>query len=314
MIRWTGMNLKSCPACSSTHIGPAGKRKDGATVSRCFECGIGFLNPMPTNAEIQGFYDDYFARTDGIGYENYPRRLGTDYLDYFIWDTISSLRNPRGCSVLDVGCAFGSRVAFLQKRGMKATGVDISAEAVEHGKKRWNLDLHVGKFEDFEHEGKFDFITMIDFIEHVPVPDLWTRKIRNISNEGCVLLIHAPDFDHYSRIGERWIGYSKSYEHVLYYNRQSIKSILSTNGFSVLAERSLNLAGKTIDQTGVGNGSRSDILARTTTGLRKYRVFQNRINQIRGFAGDVLRGITWRKIMTSSSPYDSLFVIARKNP
>jgi 2-polyprenyl-3-methyl-5-hydroxy-6-metoxy-1,4-benzoquinol methylase len=314
MDGWTGVNLKSCPACSSTRFEPAGRRKDGATVSRCSECGIGFLNPMPTDAEIQGFYHDYFARKDGIGYENYSRRLGTDYLDYLIWDTISSLRNPRGCSVLDVGCAFGSRVAFLRKGGMKATGVDVSTEAVEHGKKNWNLDLHVGKFEDFEFEGKFDFITMIDFIEHVPVPDLWARKMKKISNEGCVLLIHTPDFDYYSRVGERWVGYSKSYEHVLYYNRQSIRSLLSTNGFSVLAEMSLNLAGETMDRLEIGNESKSDILTRTTTGLRKLGLRQNRIDQIRGFAGDVLRGIRWRKILTTSSPYDSLFVIARKNP
>ncbi len=70
-MTWIGNVVRECPVCSSSDFINAGKRKDSAKVSKCRNCGVGFLNPMPTDREIQEMYSDYYARNDGIGYSGY---------------------------------------------------------------------------------------------------------------------------------------------------------------------------------------------------------------------------------------------------
>ena len=128
-MEWEGVLLERCLQCSSALIAPAGKRGDGAPVSQCSDCGLGFLNPMPTSGEIQGMYSRYYSRDDGIGYEAYGMDSFATSIDYVLLEVLKGLRHSKGDSVLDVGCAFGGRVAYFRKMGFIASVVDISAEA-----------------------------------------------------------------------------------------------------------------------------------------------------------------------------------------
>jgi hypothetical protein len=104
----------------------------------------------------------------------------------------------------------------------------------------WGIDIHLGRFEEFPSTKPFDIVTMIDFIEHLPSPEPWILKAKELTHASSSLVILTPDFDCYRAYGERWTGYNQSYEHVLFYSRRSLGSLLERHGFRVRGSLSLS--------------------------------------------------------------------------
>lgn len=299
-LDWKGRSVTKCPSCSSTDLASAGARKDQAIVSRCVDCGLGFLNPMPTEDEIALMYSGYFSREDGTGYADYKIDWRGTGLDRLLWDVIE--RNHTGPrSVLDVGCAFGSRVMYLKKRGLRATGVDISREAVDCGCGK-GLDLHACRFEDFNSDATFDVVTMIDFVEHLNLPGTWAAKLESLTHRNSLVAILTPDFDCYFDYGERWIGYNLSFEHLLFFNRKSLASVLERFGFTVITSANVRTANpimsekRTVD---ANKGLRRMIkVAHGDRLLAAWRRMNDRL--------------MWRGLVRSDRRENSLLIVAKR--
>ena len=100
-------------------------------------------------------------RDDGlVGLSSGARAYFSDYED---WIPIErrAIKLARG-RVLDVGCGAGRVCLYLQKRGLKVTGIDISPKAIEVCKKRGvkkALVLPIEKISSFKPDS-FDTIVM----------------------------------------------------------------------------------------------------------------------------------------------------------
>lgn len=91
---------------------------------------------------------------------------------------INSVAPVRGLSVLDVGCGGGLLSEGLAKLGANVTGLDMSdqsldvarSHAIESGCK---IEYHHVAVEDFalRHAAKFDIVTCLEMLEHVPAPN-----------------------------------------------------------------------------------------------------------------------------------------------
>jgi len=305
---WKGLTVKRCPSCSSEEFKPAGRRMDGSSVSVCSRCGLGFLNPMPTGREIEEMYSNYFKRNDSIGYNDYPTWPHTTSLDYLLADLIKRYERSKPRSLLDVGCAYGARVAFFKKLGFRATGVDISEEATSHGRKKWNLDLKAVRFEEFAPKETYDVVTMIDFVEHISEPLLWTEKLDALTHKDSLLLILTPDFDCRSVYGDKWIGYNASLEHVLFHNRRSLSCIFGQIGFGILFASNVKSMPPTVDQAETKPKLRSSILEH----LRKLKAIEAAKN-IDTYRQSVMHKLTWRGLLSSDNLENSLLIVARKS-
>ena len=88
-----------------------------------------------------------------------------------------------GARVLDVGCGGGILSESLAKAGAKVTGIDQGENVIKIAKlhmKESNLDIHYKQLniEDYFkiNEEKFDVITCLEMIEHVPDPSSIIEK------------------------------------------------------------------------------------------------------------------------------------------
>lgn len=74
-----------------------------------------------------------------------------------------------GRRVMDAGCGFGSLVDFLRSRGLEARGVDLQADWIEAGRKRFpKADLRVSTLYSFGFPDKsFDTLIMKETLHHV---------------------------------------------------------------------------------------------------------------------------------------------------
>jgi len=105
--------------------------------------------------------------------------------------------------ILDVGCGFGSSVAFLQKLGFAASGVDKSRTLLEHGRNRFpNLRLVESSAENMPFEDEsFDAVFFECSLSLMDVSETLTEVLRILRPNGT-LLISDVFFQNEQEFGE----------------------------------------------------------------------------------------------------------------
>ena len=119
-----------------------------------------------------------------------PLRLSY-ILDHCGINTTNSDANLR---VLDIGCGAGILTESIARKGLNATGIDLSEKAIQIAKKHAetegvSLDYHCIATEDFEknHQHAFDIITCMEMLEHVPDPSSIIQSATNMLKPGGTL-------------------------------------------------------------------------------------------------------------------------------
>jgi SAM-dependent methyltransferase len=207
--------------------------KNGCDIHSCTGCGLAFVHPVPDPAGV--YTRDYFAgAANGFGYVNYDNDkapMATTLRKYL--RAIEPLA-PRHARLLDVGAATGVFISLAKQHGFDARGVDISDFAAQEARQR-GLVVATGTLADLPLCERFDVITMLDLIEHVPDPRCELGLARERLQDGGVLAISTLDAGSlYARLmGRRWNQILPP-EHLHYFNRVALRILLENAGFDVI--------------------------------------------------------------------------------
>ncbi|MGH7742073.1 MAG: class I SAM-dependent methyltransferase [Candidatus Eiseniibacteriota bacterium] len=93
-----------------------------------------------------------------------------------------SALDPRGCSVLDVGCGTGFFTAYYLGRGARVTGLDIAPTSVErlralHPQARFVLaDVSEAALDE-----AFDVVNAFDVLYHITDEERWETAVRHLA-------------------------------------------------------------------------------------------------------------------------------------
>lgn len=96
-----------------------------------------------------------------------------------------------GKSVIDIGCGGGILAESMAKAGAEVTGLDMAQASLEvaklHGLES-GVKVHYvcSTAEDFasEHAGKFDVVTCMEMLEHVPNPESVVKACAKLAKPG----------------------------------------------------------------------------------------------------------------------------------
>lgn len=106
-------------------------------------------------------------------------------------------QTPQGGRVLDIGCGDGELLAQLvQKRGVRATGIEISEDCVVQAVAR-GLSVHHGDAEegmDHYSDESFDLVILSLAIQEMGEP---VRAMREAFRIGKQIIIVFPNFGHW---------------------------------------------------------------------------------------------------------------------
>ena len=243
----------TCPVCSNPATSRALTGKDFLfettsrlfTLDACTSCRCLFLNPMPSNNEIAGFYPpSYWWSPSRPGrlkmLESAYRRIALR--DHIAFIT-KSAKGRSGLELLDVGCGSGTLLGLLKGHGFHVKGVDFSSEASAVAKRDNGVDVAVGSLEEVHFPDRsFDVVTLFHVMEHVTNPRQVLSEVSRILRPEGVVILQVPNIEswQFKIFGAKWYGLDIP-RHVIDYSKNSMLKLLNDSGFLPARIRHFNL-------------------------------------------------------------------------
>ncbi len=221
-----------CPFCNYDQFEYVTSRADDLKIVRCAKCDLAYVNPRPIKDVIYKMYlsDYYIGEAEkGIGYSCYrPSVLSMKSTRPFCFNYLKQQINLRSQRTLDIGCAFGSLVYWMAKAGAKATGIDLSPDGINWGRKMMHLDLRQTAVEELdEPDASFDIITMIDLLEHVVNLESFMEKVTRLLRPGGIIFLQTPNFGCFPKWQDKCTFLKISLEHLLYFEPSTLDALFS---------------------------------------------------------------------------------------
>ncbi|MGI6457455.1 MAG: methyltransferase domain-containing protein [bacterium] len=226
---------------------------------RCRNCGFLYANPQPLPETIVQLYTTESAQSSPLQrffrqnlnelLNQPPQEVGTMFGRKERWwepeFSLPEFERERGEKrhMLDVGCSVGTTMYQYHCRGWQTSGIDLDDCAVQTAR-NLGLNAQITTLEDAEFPpDTFDFITMMDVIEHVADHKPLIEKLYSILKPGGILKLKTPcpeSIVHY-QYGPQWVA---SDTHLLYFSRRILTRCLEDHDFEIMATRSYLEANK----------------------------------------------------------------------
>src|SRR5271156_2544662 len=202
-------------------------RDEFFTVVECDRCGLGFLNPRPTIAEMQKHYPPEYFR-------NAPTRSNARYMRRRFAREASCLRPIEARAgtnrLLDIGCADGAFPRFMVARGWDVEGVEISQVAQQIK----DFRVHTEEFQDIPvNEPTYDAITAWAVLEHVHDPMAYFRKAAVVLKKDGLFVFLVPNF---VSVASRHLFCEDVPRHIYFFTRETVAQYCEKSGLRLEEE------------------------------------------------------------------------------
>lgn len=223
--------LMQCLGCGS--VDRARKKWSGLPFFACASCGVLFVYPQASDAQLDQAYRERYYPADGGAsaiYENTPRQL--------VEQLVSCLRDhgflpSRDGRVLDFGCGVGDFADAAARHGAEVDAVEADpvarALAARRGVRAY------GGLADIPRERRsrqYDLIALLDVLEHVRDPLAVLTALRALMRPGGALYLSVPNHraPQPRLLGARW-DQATNPTHLFLFSPRSVRLLLGRAGF-----------------------------------------------------------------------------------
>lgn len=192
----------------------------GLVVCQCSGCGLVQLNSAPVS------YYKQVIRAAGISQEmkEFRKKQFSSFIQKF------SLEKKK---IIEIGCGNGEYLSIVKQFDVDAYGLEYSGSSAGQCVK-CGLKVSKGFIQNSAAKLKhapFDAFFTLSFLEHLPNPSLFLRGVYNNLKDNAVGLVEVPNFD---MILRKKLFSEFTRDHLFYFNKETLNSILSLNGFEVI--------------------------------------------------------------------------------
>lgn len=187
--------MSQCPICLNQHT----RLFSAKRVKRikflyhlCPNCFTLFLSPPPTPKSINHYYKNQFSYL--------LTKKQKERINQQAKKTVEQLKRlfPKGKTLLDIGSGYGFVLTEGRKKHLNCLGIEPSPRLYQLTKNKLPvLPLTIEQFLKKTPRKRFDYITIIQTIEHLFNPQLIIKKLGSLLNKRGVLYIETPNLDSY---------------------------------------------------------------------------------------------------------------------
>ncbi len=229
-----------CPLCGSHDSALHARAHDieyctGSEVytwRACEPCGVLFIDPMPVDRLGEIYPANYYSYADGKA--SVVQKV-KEALDRRRFRQLLQGVPGESLSVLDIGGGSGwllDMVKAADPRVSETCVVDLDAGAADLARAKGHRFIQ-GRIEDAPIDTKFDFVLMLNLIEHVPDPRAMLSKVRGLLKPGGQMFIKTPNFaslDARLFRHRSWAGFHTP-RHFVLFRRDSLERLARECGF-----------------------------------------------------------------------------------
>ena len=232
---------EKCAVCGSVDVHEIGTKVGSfrkGYVFRFYQCAHCFFsfvgNPW---TEYDRIYSQAYYSGDGADpLADYAYELDNpnDTIRQYEWRGIlniagSLLGADRNVTWLDYGCGHGGLVRYANQAGLSGCIGFEEGHIADVARRR---GVPIVKREDLvDMHGKFDLVTAIEVIEHVPNPIEFLSSIRALLKPGGILLLTTGNAKPYRNAISNWSYASVPEVHVSFFEPDTLALALKKSGF-----------------------------------------------------------------------------------
>jgi SAM-dependent methyltransferase len=221
------MEYIHCSLCGLDRTRRLFRRKDARLlvssqafdVVQCRSCSLVYVNPRPTETEIQQYYTGDFyeaSLSPEQALESNRPRLEAMYRH------VQHLSPGR---LLDVGCYKGEFLYVMKTERWDVHGVEFHSRPPN----LFHLDIHYGPLDSAPLEPhSFDLVTMWAVLEHVYKPKSMLQSIHKLLKPTGSLVVLVPNFN---SIPARYMRHDDVPRHVTMFTKRTLGQMLALTGY-----------------------------------------------------------------------------------
>lgn len=181
-----------CPLCNSRDNDIRFKEKDYQLLA-CNSCGLLFIHPYPI--EVNRIY----KQVSNYSYEKIKildtaRHYNAEVEFYRRYFPLFERECKNASSILDVGCGTGHLLERLKAYPqLRRVGIELNSARAAKAKDRADCKILETPIEKMPKNGKFDVITMINVLSHIPSFDSLFVAIRSLLNKKGKLILKVDE-------------------------------------------------------------------------------------------------------------------------
>ncbi|MCX7787034.1 MAG: class I SAM-dependent methyltransferase [Spirochaetes bacterium] len=192
-----------------------------------------YQNPQPVFDDLKTRYQEEYFQYELENESNFFNlmKLGLEDIRFSNWEP---LLREQG-SFLDVGCATGMLLSFMQERGWKVQGVEICEASAKYGMTQRRVPIFIGTLEDapFKKE-TFSFIHASHLIEHLTDPVGFLLRVHTLLKEGGQFVLVTPNRSGFQArlLRNRWRSCIPDHLHL--FSKRTLSWLVQNKGFKIL--------------------------------------------------------------------------------
>lgn len=213
----------------------------------CRECGLGVIDPFPSQDQVASFYIDDFYTADGKRFQGWVEKL-RGILAWMRGIGLNRVASAKG-RLLDFGAGAGHFARAQAKRGWEVCAVDpYSTKATSGDLCKQDGDQIKLNFPDHY----FDVVTLWYVIEHLRNPAAAIAEFYRVLKPGGILVLAQQDAASVQArlFGSRWLILDPP-RHIWQFNEDNLLKLVARYNFkkSSISHSSIELGPFTILQS-----------------------------------------------------------------